>query len=89
MSRISANDGRDQGVDTKTPITLSPGTNQNNYVRFKRERNNGVCFSAIGMVGREQLIRVDDFCDAPVLQHEIGHAVGCGTSRRALIVISI
>ena len=59
-----------------TPIRLIPRTNETSYVRFVRENNDGLCFSSIGMIGGEQLIKTDDRCTTGTLVHEIGHAVG-------------
>ena len=60
----------------QTPIRLIPRTTEQNYVRFVRENNDGLCFSSIGMIGGAQTIRTDDRCSIGTLVHEIGHAVG-------------
>ena len=59
-----------------TPIRFVRRSNETNYVRFVRENNGGLCFSAIGRVGDEQKIRTDDKCETGTLAHELGHTIG-------------
>jgi astacin len=60
--------------NTNTPIRLVQRTNQTNYVKFVKKPD--ICSSAIGMVGREQMISLADDCTSGNVIHEIGHAVG-------------
>lgn len=59
-----------------TPIRFTPRASQPNFVHLIRQQSNGVCFSAIGMVGGEQFLRVDDGCSANGIIHEFGHSIG-------------
>jgi hypothetical protein len=61
---------------SKTNIKLIKRTNQANYVEFFPARPGGLCTSMVGMVGGRQAITVSDYCDASILTHEIGHAIG-------------
>ena len=58
-----------------TPIKFVPRSSETNYVHFMRQMN-GICNSAIGMVGGEQFIHVEDSCTALTLTHEMGHTIG-------------
>lgn len=61
--------------ETRTPVRFPRRTTEPNYVRFLRVQN-GDCSSAIGMAGGEQLVRLDDRCDALAITHELGHTAG-------------
>src|ERR1022692_588865 len=54
-----------------TPIRFVRRSDEPDYVRFVRENNGGLCFSAIGMIGDEQKIRTDDKCETGTLAHEL------------------
>jgi len=58
------------------PVKLIPYTSEKDYVHVVRFQSNGRCSSSIGHVGGEQLLRVDDTCNANGLTHELGHALG-------------
>ena len=67
----TTNPGWDDRMEHHHSHTFTARASQPNYVHFIRQQNNGVCFSAIGMVGGEQLVRVDDGCGANGLTHEM------------------
>src|SRR4029078_8547814 len=49
-----------------TPIRLVPRTDQRNYVRFIRENNDGLCFSSIGMLGGDTMVKHGNKCGVGV-----------------------
>lgn len=57
-----------------TPIRLVPRTSESAFVRFVK--NDNTCSSFVGRNGREQAIRLADWCSTGSVIHEIGHAVG-------------
>ena len=64
------------GREGDTDPDLCSEATRPDYVRFVRENNGGLCFSAIGMIGDEQKVRTDDKCETGTLAHELGHAIG-------------
>ena len=58
-----------------TVIQMVERTDEENWVHFV-QGGDGRCTSAVGMVGGEQQIRLDDVCGVGAIIHEIGHAVG-------------
>ena len=58
----------------KTVIRLVERKTEQNYVRFKSVDRG--CRAHLGMIGGEQFIQLHEACSAPIVVHEIGHAVG-------------
>jgi hypothetical protein len=57
-----------------TPIRLVPRTaTHSDYVSFESDQG---CYSAVGRVGKRQVISLGDDCTTGNAVHEIGHAVG-------------
>lgn len=59
-----------------TPIRFIQRTNQNNYVNFSGQPDQGAGDSQLGMVGGAQAIRLVTDASLRTVIHEIGHAVG-------------
>ena len=73
--------------NSKTVISLVERTTEEDYVRFRSVA--GGCRAHQGRIGGEQFIELHETCDWRIVVHEIGHAVGCGTSTSARTVIGI
>jgi astacin len=58
----------------KTVIRLVERKTEPNYVRFKSDDSS--CRAHQGMIGGEQFVLLHETCSAPIVVHEIGHAVG-------------
>jgi hypothetical protein len=57
-------------------VRIVPRTTQTDYVLFRNGTDPNACSSSVGHRGGEQYINVVDGCDAGVLAHELGHALG-------------
>ncbi|WGQ11708.1 M12 family metallopeptidase [Pedobacter gandavensis] len=59
-----------------TPIRFVQRSNQNNYVDFSGQPDQGAGDSQLGMVGGRQQIRLSSNIPASTVIHEIGHSIG-------------
>ena len=73
VNRQDVLDGIDEW-NRKTVIRLVERGAEPDYVRFKA--GGGGCRAHQGRIGGEQLIELHETCDARIVVHEIGHAVG-------------
>jgi uncharacterized protein (TIGR03437 family) len=62
--------------NSSAPVKIQPRASEVNYVHIVRFPSNGRCSSSVGMVGGEQLLRLDDSCASNGITHELGHALG-------------
>ena len=60
--------------NTRTPLSLVPRNSETDYVRFVETDPD--CFSAVGLVGGEQIINIESGCSTGNTIDEIGHTVG-------------
>ncbi len=61
-------------VSENSNLCLKPRTTEANYVEFNKD--NGGCFSSVGMTGGKQIINVSINCGIGATIHEILHAAG-------------
>ncbi|HVG07770.1 MAG TPA: M12 family metallopeptidase [Thermoanaerobaculia bacterium] len=62
-----------QHWESRTPISFKKRTNEADFVAFVDE---GGCFSAVGRVGKRQVLSLGPGCSVGSAIHEIGHALG-------------
>lgn len=61
-------------ISSRTNLKFVVRTNEPNFVRFVSQEEG--CFSALGMIGGEQRINMDEGCGFSAAIHEICHAAG-------------